>query len=29
MFNFLKKKKVPVVKNNSNIDIELTASLLA
>lgn len=29
MFNFFKKKKVPVVKNNSNIDIELTASLLA
>ena len=29
MFNFLKKKKVPVVENNSNIEIELTASLLA
>jgi uncharacterized tellurite resistance protein B-like protein len=29
MFNFFKKKKVPVVKNNSDIDIELTASLLA
>lgn len=29
MFNFFKKKKLPVVKNNSNIDIELTASLLA
>jgi uncharacterized tellurite resistance protein B-like protein len=29
MFNFFKKKKVPVVKNNSNIEIELTASLLA
>jgi uncharacterized tellurite resistance protein B-like protein len=29
MFNFLKKKKVPVVKNNSDIEIELTASLLA
>ena len=29
MFNFFKKKKVPVVENNSNIEIELTASLLA
>ncbi len=29
MFNFFKKKKLLVVKNNSNIDIELTASLLA
>lgn len=29
MFNFLKKKKAPVVENNSNIEIELTASLLA
>ena len=29
MFNFFKKKKVPVVENDSNIEIELTASLLA
>mgnify|MGYP001360696423 FL=1 len=29
MFNFLKKKKVPVDENNSNIEIELTTSLLA
>ena len=29
MFNFFKKKKVPVVENNTNIEIELTASLLA
>ena len=29
MFKILKKKKVPVVENNSNIEIELTASLLA
>tara|TARA_E500000178_G_scaffold142172_1_gene141752 strand:+ start:507 stop:941 length:435 start_codon:yes stop_codon:yes gene_type:complete len=29
MFNFLKKKKEPVVENISNIEIELTASLLA
>ena len=29
MFNFFKKKKVPVVKSNPNIEIELTASLLA
>ena len=29
MFNFFKKKKVPIVENNTNIEIELTASLLA
>jgi len=29
MFNFFKKKKVPIVENNPNIEIELTASLLA
>lgn len=29
MFNFFKKKKVPVIEKNSNIEIELTASLLA
>jgi uncharacterized tellurite resistance protein B-like protein len=29
MFNFFKKKKVPVVENKTNIEIELTASLLA
>ena len=29
MFNFFKKKKVPVIEKSSNIDIELTASLLA
>ena len=29
MFNFFKKKKLPVVEKNSNIEIELTASLLA
>ena len=29
MFNFFKKKKVPIVETNPNIEIELTASLLA
>ena len=29
MFSFFKKKKVPIVQNNTNIEIELTASLLA
>ena len=29
MFNFFKKKAVPVVENNPTIEIELTASLLA
>ena len=29
MFNFFKKKKVPIIENDSNIEIELTASLLA
>jgi uncharacterized tellurite resistance protein B-like protein len=29
MFSFFKKKKVPTVQNNTNIEIELTASLLA
>ena len=29
MFNFFKKKKVPVIEKNSNIEIELTATLLA
>ena len=29
MFNFFKKKAVPIVENNPTIEIELTASLLA
>ena len=29
MFNFFKKKKEPVVENIPNVEIELTASLLA
>ena len=29
MFNFFKKKNMPIVENNPNIEIELTASLLA